>query len=133
MRRSRAMKSAIGRMARQIVDAFDPEKVILFGSHAYGRVTEDSDVDVLVVMPTRNPVAQACKIRLAVDHPFPLDLLVRSPEHLESRLKVGDSFWQEVLSRGKVLYEKGNRPVGAKGRSRLRRRGATGRGKTARA
>jgi len=119
-------------MARQIVDSFHPERIVLFGSHAYGQPTSESDVDMLVVMPTKDPVAQACRIRLAVEHPFPLDLLVRSREHLEGRVKAGDSFWQEVLSRGKVLYEKADRRMGAKGRGGLRRRRAIGRRKTAR-
>jgi predicted nucleotidyltransferase len=118
-------------MAEQVVDEFHPEKVILFGSHAHGRATSESDVDVLVVMPTKDPVAEACRIRLAVDHPFPLDLLVPTPQHLQARLKLGDSFWQEVLSRGKVLYEKGDRGMGAKSRGGLRRRRAVGQGKTA--
>ena len=118
-------------MVEQIVDLFHPDRVVLFGSHAYGRPTADSDVDVLVVMPTKNPVAQACRIRLAVEHPFPLDLLVRTPEHLEARLHAGDCFWQDVLTQGKVLYEKTDGRVGAKGRSGLRGRRAAGRRKTA--
>ena len=100
VRRSRRplfLKSAIRRMVEQIVDAFHPEKVILFGSHARGMATPESDVDVLVVMPTKDPVAQACRIRLAVEHPFPLDLLVgaRAPgREIESGRPIlaGDSF-----------------------------------------
>jgi predicted nucleotidyltransferase len=118
-------------MTKQIVAGFHPDKVILFGSHASGRAAPESDVDLLVVMPTKDPVAQACRIRMTVEHPFPLDLLVRSPEHLEARLKIGDSFWRDVLSTGRVLYEKGDRGVGAKGRGGLRRRPAAGRRKAA--
>jgi len=103
-------------MARQIVDCFHPDRIVLFGSHAYGRPTEESDVDILVVMPTKNPVGQACRIRLAVEHPFPLDLLARTREELEARLELGDSFWREVLSRGKVLYEKADRGMGEQSR-----------------
>jgi len=124
--------SAIRRMVEQIVDMFHPDKIVLFGSHAYGRPTADSDVDVLVVMPTKNAVAQACRIRLAVEHPFPLDLLVRTPEHLEERLEAGDCFLQEILSQGKVLYEKADSGVGAEGRGRLCGRRAIGGRKTAR-
>jgi predicted nucleotidyltransferase len=99
-------------MVVQIVDLFCPEKVILFGSYAYGRPTSESDVDVLVVMPTKNQITQACRIRLAVEHPFPLDLLVRTPEYLSARLKAGDSFVQEILSKGRVLYEKADGGMG---------------------
>ena len=94
-------------MVVQIVDLFHPDKIILFGSHAYGWPTSESDVDVLVVMPTKNQMTQACRIRLAVEgHPFPLDLLVRTPEYLRARLDAGDSFMQEILFKGKVRYEK---------------------------
>lgn len=103
-------------MVAQIVDLFHPEKVILFGSHAYGQPTSESDVDVLVVMPTKNHVTQACRIRLAVEHPFPLDILVRTPEYLRARLDAGDSFVQEIFSKGKVLYEKADSGVGKEGR-----------------
>jgi predicted nucleotidyltransferase len=120
-------------MAKQIVDSFHPERIVLFGSHAYGRPTSESDVDILVVMPTKNPIAQACRIRLAVEHPFPLDLLVRTREHLAARLEAGDSFWREVLSNGKVLYEKVHGRMGAKSRGGLRGRRAIGQRKTARA
>jgi predicted nucleotidyltransferase len=109
------LSAAIRRMVVQIVDRFRPDKVILFGSHAYGRPTSDSDVDVLVVMPTKNHVTQACRIRLAVEHPFPLDLLVRTPEYLRARLDAGDSFVQEIFSKGKVLYEKADSGVGKEG------------------
>ncbi len=90
---------------RQIVERFEPQRIILFGSLAYGTPHPDSDVDLLVVMPTRNAVSTACRIRLAVDHPFPLDLLVRSPDDIRVRLAEGDSFLAEIVTRGLVLYE----------------------------
>lgn len=91
---------------RQIVEQFRPQKVILFGSYAYGRPTSDSDVDLLVIMETDlRPVEQAVEIRRRVDFPFPVDLLVRTPRQVQERLAMGDPFWKEVLSRGKVCYE----------------------------
>ena len=96
----------IKKFASKIGAEFNPEKIILFGSHAEGHATEESDVDLLVVMPFKGrPVRQAVKIRKAMDSPFPLDLLVRSPQQLKSRLKRGDSFLQGILERGKVVYE----------------------------
>ena len=114
--------SAIRRYARQVAERFDPDQIILFGSHAYGTLNADSDVDLLVVMPTRNPLDQAFKIRLAISAPFPLDLLVRTPETLKWRLEAGDCFLREIVSRGKVLSEKAGGRVGAKSRARLPRR-----------
>ncbi len=112
---------AIRRYVRQVVERFAPDQIILFGSHAYGKLNADSDVDLLVVMPTRNPLDQVLKIRLAIPAPFPLDLLVRTPETLKWRLEEGDCFLREIVSRGKVLYEKVHGRVGAKSRAGLRR------------
>src|SRR3989441_12785199 len=98
--------SAINRLAGEIARICHPEKIILFGSYAYGKPTEDSDVDLLVVMPNeRRKGRMSLNIRLALDYDFPLDLLVRTPGELRRRLRWGDCFIQEVLSKGKVLYE----------------------------
>ncbi len=96
----------IRRFARGVAERFDPEKIILFGSHAYGRPHADSDVDILVVMPARNKHSQAYKIRAAVSAPFPMDLLVRTPQEMRRRLSEGDLFHTEIVSKGKLLYEK---------------------------
>jgi predicted nucleotidyltransferase len=108
--------------ARRVAEHFGPEKIILFGSHAYGQPHADSDVDLLVVMPARNELDQAFKIRLAIPAPFPMDLLVRTPENLRWRLDEGDLFHTEIVSKGKLLYEKDHRGVGTKGRSGSRHR-----------
>ena len=110
---------AIRRYVRQVAELFDPDQIILFGSHAYGQLNADSDVDLLVVMPTRNSLDQVLKIRLAIPAPFPLDLLVRTPETLKWRLEEGDCFLREIVSRGKVLYEKARGRVRAKSRARM--------------
>src|SRR5947199_6294947 len=98
--------SVIRRFARQVAERFRPERIILFGSHAYGTPHADSDVDILVVMPARNEIDQACRIDRKIAPPFPLDLIVRTPNRLAWRLKEGDSFLQEIVAEGKVLYEK---------------------------
>ena len=114
--------SAIRRFARRIAERFDPEKIILFGSFAYGTPHEDSDVDLLVVMPTHDEISQSIRIKLAFDREFPLDLIVRTPRRLRFWLAQGDSFLQEITTRGIVLYEKDNPGVGKKGRKRSARR-----------
>jgi predicted nucleotidyltransferase len=117
--------SVIRRFARQVAERFRPEKIILFGSYAYGTPHADSDVDILVVMPARNQLDQAVRIELACDPPFPLDLIVRTPKNMHWRLEEGDSFLREIVSRGKVLYEKDDEGMGAQGGSRLPRRKET--------
>jgi predicted nucleotidyltransferase len=114
--------AVIRRFARQVAERFRPEKIILFGSYAYGQPHADSDVDILVIMPARNQLDQAVRISLDVDPPFPLDIIVRTPKNMQWRLEEGDSFLREIVSRGKVLYEKADRGVGEEGRSRLHRR-----------
>jgi len=111
--------SVIRRFVRDVAHRFDPEKIILFGSHAYGRPHADSDVDILVVMPARNEIDQAIRIDSVTDPPFPLDLIVRTPKTLAWRLREGDSFLREILAKGRVLYEKNHQGVGAKGRGGL--------------
>ena len=107
--------SVIRRFVRQVAERFQPDKIILFGSHAYGKPHADSDVDILVVMPARNQIDQAVKIRWEIPASFPMDLIVRTPANLEWRLNEGESFHTEITERGKVLYEKVHARMGAKG------------------
>ncbi len=109
----------IRRFARQVAERFQPDKIILFGSYAYGAPHADSDVDILVIMPARNQIDQACRIDDALDPPFPLDLIVRTPNNLAWRLREGDLFHSEILTKGKVLYEKDHARVGRQSRRRL--------------
>ena len=103
--------AAIGEMQLRamaaVIRAEIPEaEVRLFGSRARGEARPDSDVDLLVVMPHQGPAAtQAARIRQQLRAPFALDLIVRSPEVLRRRIKLGDSFLRGVMSEGKVLYE----------------------------
>jgi predicted nucleotidyltransferase len=108
--------------ARRVAERFHPERIILFGSYAYGTPHADSDVDILVVMPARNEIDQSVRIDLACEPCFPLDIIVRTPKNMLWRLEEGDSFLREITSRGKVLYEKADEGVGAKSGGRPRRR-----------
>jgi predicted nucleotidyltransferase len=115
----------IRRFARRVAERFDPDKIILFGSYAYGTPHADSDVDILVIMPARNELDQAVRISMAVEAPFPLDIIVRTPQKLAWRLKEGDWFLREVVGQGKVLYAKADRRMGKQGGGRLPGRGKT--------
>ncbi len=111
--------SVIRRYAREIADRFQPQKIILFGSYAYGTPHAGSDVDILVIMPARNELAQSWKIDRALARNFSVHLIVRTPKNMEWRLREGDWFLREIVARGKVLYEKTNARVGRQGRRRL--------------
>ena len=91
-----------------MAERFHPDKIILFGSYAYGTPHADSDVDILVVMPTRNKHGQAVRIRREVPALFAMDLIVRTPREMKWRLAEGDTFHSEIVSRGKVLHEEGD-------------------------
>jgi predicted nucleotidyltransferase len=97
----------IERYCNAIAAAFRPQRIILFGSHAYGTPTEDSDVDVLVVMPKSRRAGRqtAAKIHEKVDAEFPVDVLVRGEEEVERRVRQHDLFMTHVMSKGRVMYE----------------------------
>jgi len=115
----------ISALVRQIAEQFSPEQVILFGSYAYGIPTPDSGVDLLIVMPVKGaPVDKAIEIRLAINVPFPLDLLVRTPAQVKTRLKMNDFFMRDIIEQGRTLYDGSHRRVGRKSRRRLQHRTA---------
>jgi len=99
-------KRAIYAFARKVAKEFRPQKIILFGSYAYGKPTMDSDVDVLIIMSFsgRNP-EKATEIWMATKPKFPVDIMVRKPSELKKRLALGDYFLKDVVNKGKVLYE----------------------------
>jgi predicted nucleotidyltransferase len=93
-------------LTSQIAREFSPDRIILFGSHAYGQPGNDSDVDILVVLPFEGkPVRKAIEIRNKVNAGLPLDLIVRTPEQLAERVAQNDWFIREILERGRTLYE----------------------------
>ncbi len=96
-------------LCRAIALQFHPDKIVLFGSHAYGNPRPGSDVDLLIVMPFEgSPFRQAAKILSHVVKTvgiFPLDLLVRTGRQVQERIQMGDSFMRDVIERGRVMYE----------------------------
>lgn len=106
-KRKRVSRQTIQKTVQQIAEQFEPDKIILFGSYAYGRPNADSDVDLLVVMDTGlNETEQAIRICQTIPYHYALDLLVRTPETLKRRIALGDRFLQDITLHGKVLYER---------------------------
>jgi len=99
----------IQEVVNSIAERFHPDKIILFGSYAYGTPSEDSDVDLLVVMeqPEHN-LKKVVEISLAVPIPFPCDLLVYDPGYLQKRYGMIDWFVRDVVDKGRVVYERRN-------------------------
>ncbi|PYP87612.1 MAG: hypothetical protein DMF61_09680 [Blastocatellia bacterium AA13] len=96
----------IKRLCDLIALEFNPQKIILFGSHAYGRPQWDSDVDLLVIMPFKGRhTSKSIDILEKLDGAPAIDLLVRTPQEVKKRLAMGDFFMREIIERGKVMYE----------------------------
>ncbi len=96
----------IKKYAAVVAREFKPEKIILFGSYAWGNSGEDSDVDLLVVIPrVDNTVSKAVEIRLKTGTQFPMDIIVSTPEKISKRISMGDSFMKNIITKGKLLYE----------------------------
>jgi predicted nucleotidyltransferase len=96
----------LAEIVNRLIAALNAEKIILFGSYAYGSPSEDSDVDLLVVMqtsakPADGYVESSHAIR---PRPFPLDILVKTSDEIAGALAKGDSFIQEIVKRGRTLY-----------------------------
>jgi predicted nucleotidyltransferase len=109
----RVPRAAIRKYVRQVVEKFHPQRVILFGSHAYGKPDADSDVDLLVVMPAKNELSQSIRIGQAIWAPFPTDLIVYRPETLAKWLDWEDPYLTEIIDKGIDLYEAGDAGMGS--------------------
>ena len=96
---------AIRALSDRIAASFHPERIVLFGSYAYGSPTEDSDVDLLVILSHEGKAARKAAEILTTTRPtFPVDILVRTPAQIEQRISMNDFFMQEIIAKGKVLF-----------------------------
>ncbi len=105
-RRAQSVRQKIDKMVRRIVERFDPDRVILFGSYARGTAGPDSDVDLLVVMPVRGSKReQQLAIRRAL-HEFriPKDIIVTTPEDFAWRKEIPGTIERPAAKEGKVVY-----------------------------
>lgn len=96
---------------KRIVSALKPEKIILFGSYAYGKPTHDSDVDLLVILDTNGNAKEKHREISMLLYPrqFPVDIIVKTPKEVEDALKGGVDngfFIREIIKKGKVLYDR---------------------------
>ncbi len=94
---------------QRIVSELKPEKIILFGSYAYGKPTPDSDVDLLVIMKTHAKEIDrfVAVSNLLYPREFPVDIIVKTPKEVEAEMKkTGNFFMREILTKGKVIYER---------------------------
>lgn len=91
--------------ASRIAEAYRPQRIVLFGSHATGTAGPHSDVDLLVVMPDDgDPLSAAAGICRQIPVDFPVDVIVRNPDDLHWRLNQRDWFLLNIMKTGKVLH-----------------------------
>lgn len=101
-------EEAIQRVTDTIIREFKPEKVVLFGSYAWGIPGKDSDIDLLIVKNDANKSTREMAVhleRILHDREMPLDLLVYTPDQIVKRLGMGDQFITRIVHDGRVLYE----------------------------
>ncbi len=98
----------IQEIADKIAEKFKPEKIILFGSYAWGKPTKDSDVDLFIIEKSdKSRRERQLELRsFLFGSPFPYDILAYTPEESEKRIQVGDFFIKNILNKGKILYER---------------------------
>lgn len=98
----------IKKITDQIVENYQPERIILFGSHAYGKPTKDSDVDLFIVKGTKKArTRRHLEVdRILLNRTIPIDILVYTPQEIKERLSLGDFFIKNIIQKGKTLYAK---------------------------
>lgn len=100
-------KKEIKKITKDIIRKYKPEKIILFGSFAWGKPTRDSDVDLLIIKKTRKKwLERQIEVGKIIDGEIATDTLIHTPSEIKRRLELGDFFYQNILKKGKLLYEK---------------------------
>lgn len=93
-------------VVKKIAENYKPEKIYLFGSFAWGKPTYDSDVDLFIVKNTKARWLQRhSEVRSLINGVLPVDVLIYTPEETKRRLDLGDFFVQNIINKGKILYE----------------------------
>lgn len=96
----------ISNIVKDAANKINPQKVILFGSYAYGNPNKDSDIDLLFIKETKLPkLRRYCLISDSLRHVFPIDILVKTREEIKRRLAMGDPFYKDIINKGIILYE----------------------------
>jgi predicted nucleotidyltransferase len=105
----RRLNKIIFCLAEKIQRKYKPEKIILFGSLAWGRADKDSDIDLFIIKKTNqrhiDRAVEVAKILDEENEMFAIEPMVYTPQEVRDRLKMGDPFIKKILEKGQVLYE----------------------------
>lgn len=107
-------RETITAIATKIFQSLNPDKIILFGSYAWGKPEIDSDLDLFIVMESKDrPIKRAVSVRHVLrDLYVPMDILVRTPDEIQHRIDIGDPFIKKILRDGQVIYARNSPRVG---------------------
>jgi predicted nucleotidyltransferase len=100
----RQLNKQLNLMVKRLVKRFDPEQIILFGSHARGTAQPDSDVDLLVILPVAGSKRSASSNALRCHIPVPKDIIVATPDQVRRQKNIFGTIIRPALREGKVLY-----------------------------
>jgi len=108
MAASAELEGEVAKIVRKIAAAYEPQRIILFGSHATGNAGPDSDIDLLIIKDTpKRFIERWVEVRRILSDPhrsIPLETLILTPKEVDDRLTMGDQFVAQILRDGKVLY-----------------------------
>lgn len=108
MHKTKEAKDIIKKISGKIQREYHPEKIILFGSHAWGKPRKHSDIDLFIIKKTKaRHIDRSVEIRKILDEEnriVALDPIVYTPGETRERLKIGDDFIKKIMTRGRVLY-----------------------------
>ena len=103
-----------GDVKHKIIEALkslDPEKIILFGSHAYGDPREESDIDLFVIKNIDKEQVRDYRLKTKKllwqqfrNQNINFDVLVDSEDRINERINIGDRFYEEIYNNGQVIY-----------------------------
>ncbi len=102
------MNKELNKAIEAIKEIADPDKIILFGSHAKGKSNFDSDIDLLVLkrgVKNRRELAQKIYLNFS-DVGAPVDVIVEDPVEFEIKKKDPFLIYKEIAENGKVVYER---------------------------
>lgn len=104
------VKNVIMSFVEKLKENYAPEKIVLYGSFAYGSPDIDSDIDLLIIKDTdERPIDRRVAVRRMISglrKGYPFSSIVVTPQELEKRLEIGDQFFGEIVTKGEVLYAK---------------------------
>ena len=105
--RGRELKAELERILDVLRKRVRPEKIILFGSLASGRFRPESDIDLLIVQDSKEPIFERVKrLESVLERRYAADLIVLTPKEVQTLLDSDNRYLKDIFSHGKVLYER---------------------------